>query len=101
MLWGHRAYSNKSALRLRYFRRSCALRALWSRRSCCFSGVALRILCWVFRRGYTPSAVRAGSTAFGGSAGDRVKPFLFSRAVPVSFSYGGLALFVLPLGVTG
>jgi len=30
----------------------------------------------------------------------RVKPFLISRAVPVLFSYGGLALFVLPLGVT-
>ena len=35
-----------------------------------------------------------------GSAGDRVKPFLISRAVPVSFFYGGLALFDLPLGVT-
>jgi len=28
MLWGHRAYSNKSALRLRQFRRSDELRAL-------------------------------------------------------------------------
>jgi len=45
--------------------------------------------------------VRAGSTTFGGSAGDRVKPFLISRAFPVSASHGGLALFVLPLGVTG
>jgi len=41
------------------------------------------------------------SSTFGGSAGDRVKPFLISRAVPVSFSYGELALFVLPLGATG
>jgi len=32
--------------------------------------------------------------------GIRVKPFLIRRAVPVSFSYGGLAFFVLPLGVT-
>jgi len=31
MLWGHRAYSNTSALHLRYFRRSDALRARRSR----------------------------------------------------------------------
>jgi len=48
MLWGHRACSNKSSLRLRCFRRFCALRARWSRRSRCDSGVAIRILCWVF-----------------------------------------------------
>jgi len=45
--------------------------------------------------------MRGGSTTFGGSAGDRVRPFLISRAVPVSLSYGGPALFVLPLGVSG
>jgi len=62
VLWGHRACSNNSSLRLRYFRRFGALRAQRSRRSWCDSGVAFRILCWVFGRGYTSSAVRDGST---------------------------------------
>jgi len=62
MLWGHRACSNKSSLRLRYFRRFGALRAQCSRRSRRDSGVAFRILSWVFRQRYTPSAVTAGST---------------------------------------
>jgi len=75
----HPASSNKSALRLRYFRRSGALRDLRSRVLCCFFSATLCILCWAFRRGYTPPALRAGCSTFGGPARNGVKPFLISR----------------------